>query len=204
MKVDASLNQAANAGNLFDKVSIVQQFIPYSNDIYLPLDYRLTAASDYVGIIKIEYKLNSILGDYLINSDSIKNYDPGAVLTILPESGKQDSLLAADEGTVPLTHEEEAAYNKIIRNRSSHEGLFYEAARIFSPQYRISNHFSINGPLSVYQFNHVEGHTIGLSGTGYELFNNTTDARISVSHGFPIDALKKALTLKFIQMRIEV
>ncbi len=197
IKIEASLNQSANAGNLFDKVFVIQQFIPYAGGIYLPLDYRLIAASNYIGIVKIEYELNSVLGDYIINSNTNVDSDPESVLTISSTTGRQDSLLQANQETVPLTEEEAIAYEKIDSSRSLHKGFIYDASRIISPQYRLSNHFSVSGPLNIYQFNHVEGHTLSLSGSGIGLFDNTTDARLALSHGFSDKRTKESISTAY-------
>jgi len=61
LKIEADLNSAAMVGGSFGKVSIVQQFQPYSNNIYLPVDYRVTASSNYIGVIKMEYVKGSVI-----------------------------------------------------------------------------------------------------------------------------------------------
>ncbi len=197
VKVTGSLNQNANSGNLFENVSITQQFIRYGNGLYLPLDYRIAANSNYIGMVKINYELNSFIGDYLINSNKNVSHDPDAVLTFLPADGKHDSLFQSDNETVPLTHQEALAYAKINSRSSFHKGFFYEASRIISRQYRLSDHFSISGPLDVYQFNHVEGNTINLNIYGNDLFNNTTWSKLNLSHGFADKRSKGSLDLSF-------
>jgi hypothetical protein len=197
MKIEASLNQSANTGNLFENVSMVQQFIPYSGGIYLPLDYRMFITSNYIGIVKIEYELSSLIGDYIINSDVNNNDAMNSVLTVLPESGKLDSLSRANQEIVPLTQEEASAYEKIDSTRSLYSGFIYNAYRIVSPQYRLSDHFSISGPLSIYQFNHVEGNVLSLSGSGNNLFDNTTNAKLAVSNGFSDKRLKESISVSY-------
>lgn len=196
IKIEAVLNQSANAGNLFENVSVVQQFIPYANGIYLPVDYHIFATSDYIGIVKIKYELNSLLGDYKINSTASNN-DVESVLTVLPETGKQDSLMQANQETVPLTQEEANAYEKLDSSRSMPRGFIYDASRIISPQYQLSNHFAVSGPLNIYQFNHVEGNTLSLSGSGNSLFDNTTDARLTVSNGFSDKRFKASISTAY-------
>jgi hypothetical protein len=184
VKIDAALNQSANDGNLFKNVFIIQQFVPYPNGIYLPVDYRIVAVSDYIGIIKTEYQLNSLLGEYIINSDT-NSIDPkNSLLTVLPANSTLDSLSLEDQESVPLTQEEATAYTRIDSVRYLSKGFIYNMARIISPQYQLDNHYSISGPLNIYRFNHVEGHTLSFSGYGKDLFDNTTVIELTASHGF--------------------
>jgi len=197
MKIEAALNQSANTGNSFESVSVVQLFIPCSGGIYLPLDYRMLVTSNYIGIVKIEYELSSLIGDYIINSDANINDAMNSILTVLPENGKLDSLSHTNLEAIPLTREEESAQGKIDSTRFLHSDFLFDAYRVVSPQYRLDNHFSISGPLNIYQFNHVEGNVLGLSGSGNSLFDNTTNAKLSVSNGFSDKRLKESVSASY-------
>jgi hypothetical protein len=197
VKIEASLNQGANVGNLFESINIIQQFIPYADGIFFPVDYRISAKSNYIGIVKIEYELSSLLSNYKINSNTNENINVKSVQSVLPESGRIDSTYWANQETVPLTQEEAIAYEKIDSSRTLPKGYIYSVSRIIAPQYQLSNHFSISGPLSIYQFNHVEGHTLSFSGSGNNIFDNTTDARITLSNGFSDKRFKESVSTTY-------
>ncbi|MGA7721594.1 MAG: DUF5686 family protein [Ignavibacteriaceae bacterium] len=197
MKIDASLNQSANSGNSFESVSMLQQFIPYPGGIILPLDYRMFVKSNYVGIVKIEYELSSLIGDYKVNSDTNNNDAKNSVLTVLPETRKLDLLSHTDQEIVPLTQEESNAKDKIDSTRFPHNGFFSDVSKIVSPQYRLSDNYSMSGPLSIYQFNHVEGSVLSLSGAGNNLFDNTVNVKLSISNGFSDNRIKESIATSF-------
>lgn len=197
LKFEAVLNQNANVGNQFENVSVIQQFIPCSNDIYLPLDYRMDITSNYIGILKTEYELSSLLGNYKINSDTNGNSPVKSIQAIMPEKGRVDSVFRANQETVPLTEEETKAYGRIDSIQSWSRGFYYTASRIFSSQYQLSDHYSISGPLTIYQFNHVEGHTLSFTGSGNNLFDNTTDARATLSNGFSDKRFKESVSAAY-------
>ena len=197
LKIEASLNQGANVGNLLENVSMMQQFIPYANGIYLPVDYRMFVTSNYIGIVRNEYELNSLIGNYKINSDANGINAGKSALAVMPENMIIDSLYWENQETVPLTQEEAVAIVRIDSLRLFSKGIIYNTYRIFAPQYQLSNHFSISGPLSIYQFNHVEGHTLSFTGTGYNLFDYTTDARLTLSNGFSDKRFKESLSTVF-------
>ncbi len=50
LKVEASLNRMANPGGLFNYVKVSQQFSVFENNISLPIDYRLFAEGNYLGL----------------------------------------------------------------------------------------------------------------------------------------------------------
>ena len=197
LKIEANLNKPANAGNAFDRIALIQQYICYNNKYYLPIDYRIFANSNFVGVVKINYDYSALIRHYNINSNNnILNINDEALIKTV-EDKERDSVLWADQRAIPFTPEEETAYDKIDSIRSRPKGFIYKAAQIFSPQYRLNNHFSISGPLSIYQFNHVEGNTISFTGAGNNLFDNSLDARLTLSNGFSDKRFKQNLSTIF-------
>ena len=184
IKIEANLNQAANTGNNFNNISLMQQYIPYQNHFYLPVDYRMSVSSDYIGVVKVQYEYNSLIESYKINYDGTDDEPGDAALSIISENGKNNPSKWSDIRAIPFTQEELIAYEKIDSLRSLPKGFFYKAAKIISPRYQLGNHFSISGPLGVYQFNHVEGHTISFTAMGNNLFDNSLDMKLTLSNGF--------------------
>ena len=197
IKIEANLNQAANAGNNFNNVSLIQQYLIYKNRFYLPVDYRISASSNYIGIVKVQYEYSSLIENYKINNDETDN-DPGdATLSILSENDESNPSRWTEQRAIPFTHEESIAYERIDSIRSLPKGFFNKAAKIISPRYQLSDHFSISGPLGIYRFNHVEGHTLTFTGTGNNLFDNSLDLRLTLSNGFSDKRFKENLSTIF-------
>ena len=197
IKIEANLNQAANAGNNFNNVSLIQQYLIYKNRFYLPVDYRISASSNYIGIVKVQYEYSSLIENYKINNDETDN-DPGdATLSILSENDESNPSKWTEQRAIPFTHEESIAYERIDSIRSLPKGFFNKAAKIISPRYQLSDHFSISGPLGIYRFNHVEGHTLTFTGTGNNLFDNSLDLRLTLSNGFSDKRFKENLSTIF-------
>ncbi len=197
LQIEANLNKPANVGNTFDKVSLMQQYICYNTNFCLPIDYRMFVNSNYIGIVKIQYEYSALIKQYKINSDDYKSNFDNESLSRLQDDNYKDTVLWDDNRAIPFTPEEAIAYKKIDSMRTLPKSFFYKAAQIFSPQYRLNNHFSISGPMGIYQFNHVEGHTLSFTGAGNNLFDNSLDARLSLSNGFSDKRFKQNLSTVF-------
>ena len=194
LQIEANLNLAANTGNNFDNISLMQQYIMFNDSFYLPLNYYMSVSSNYVGIVKIQYDYSALINKYKINEENLD-----ANQNVTPhkppyDQSVKDSNITSEMRAIPFTNEEASAYTKIDSIRSLPKGFFYNVSRILAPQYRLSDHYSISGPLGLYQFNHVEGHTISFTGEGNNLFENTLDARLTLSNGFSDKRFKESLS----------
>jgi hypothetical protein len=194
LQIQAVLNEAANTGDTFDSISLMQQFIRCGDSLPMPVNYLMKATSNYIGIVKVLYEYSSSIENYEINVSDNEDYDNNTTLSILSVNDKNDSLSWADKRAVPFTREESNAYNRTGSSDSYSNGFFRDAVRILSPHYKLNDHFSISGPLGIYQFNHIEGHTITFTGAGNGLFNNTLDAKLTLSNGFSDKRFKENLS----------
>ena len=113
IKVDLQLNRSANQGGIFDTIDVFQQFSMYDDSIYMPVDYRLIAGVNYLNLVKFGFELNTILYNYTINPKLKKNIFSKAVVTVLPDADKKDSLYWRKSVTIPNTKEEISAYERI-------------------------------------------------------------------------------------------
>ena len=193
-KIEANLNRAANLGNSFENISLMQQFVCYNDSICLPVDFRLNTLSNYMGIVKVQYKYSASIIKYKINENNSSDKPELANQLVLPETGEKDSLIISDQRTLPFTAEESVAFENIDSLRSQPKGFFNTAGKILSPQYQLSEHYSISGPLGIYQFNHVEGHTLGFMFAGNNLLDNAFDSRINFSNGFSDKRFKESIS----------
>ena len=112
IQVELELNRAANIGGIFDTISIFQQFSSYDN-IYMPVDYRLFLKGNVLGLARFGFELNTILYDYKINPDLTDDIFTMAIVTVLPDADKKDSLYWTSAQSIPNTKEEDHAYKRI-------------------------------------------------------------------------------------------
>ncbi|MGE5497622.1 MAG: DUF5686 family protein [Syntrophothermus sp.] len=198
MRIEADLNPAANTGNMMKKISLQQQYAPFQGGYTMPVDYRVFVSSNYVGIVKIEYELFSSINSYIFNMPEKSTVFIGSVPAVLPQDGEKGHEQWTKMRTVPLTHEEAEAYKRIDSIKSISRGYVNTAARILAPRYQINEHYSISGPAAIYQFNHVEGQTVGISLFGDNLFNNTIDGKINLSNGFSDKKFKQSFSVQYL------
>lgn len=197
VKIEAELNSAAITGGSFENVYVSQLFQSFSNYIDLPVDFKITAVSSYIGVVKIEYDFCAFMSDYKLNSSNQNNFSGKALFAVLPGAENQDSSYWQSQQSVPLTPEEFTAYQRIDSIQRAPKGFVYNAAKIFAPQYRLDDQYSISGPFGIYQFNHVEGHTLYFTGAGRNLLDNSLDARMTLSNGFSDKRFKESLSTAF-------
>jgi hypothetical protein len=189
IKVNLTLNKAANPGGIFDTVNVFQQFSSYSDSVYMPVDYRILATANYLNIFRFGFELNTILYNYDINPDIDENVFSKAIVTVKPDADKKDSLYWVSTQTIPNTEEETDAYHRIdsIKNIPV---TFWDDFSILSARMRLSDDFSVTGPLGLYHFNSIEGHSLDY---GFYL-NNAFDRRfnsfLKLSYGFSDRKLK--------------
>ncbi len=197
VKIEAELNGPANSGNNFKSILLSQQYVLYNNHFNLPVDYRMLVRTNYLGIVKVRYDYDALIENYRINkSDSDYSVNDPA-LQVVSENSNAEPASLEQYRPLPFTYEEAEAYERIDSIRSLPKGFLFKAARIISPQYKISSHFSVSGPLGIYSFNHVEGHTLRFNAAGYGLLDNTLDLRIGLSNGFSDKRFKENLTTIF-------
>lgn len=197
LKADVNLNSMANPGGLFDYVKIYQQFSIFDDGIALPIDYRLFAEGNYLGLAKFGFELNTILNSYEINSDIDEELFDNAVISVLPDADKKDENYWGSIQSIPNTMEEEIAYNRIdsLTNLSKSFGQDFS---FLSDKLELNNNIAITGPLGLYSFNKIEGSTLNLG----LYYNDGEEQRLnlkgSVSYGFADDLVKKELQIDYL------
>lgn len=196
IKVELELNHIANTGGTSENVTITQQFLPFANSTYLPVDYHIRLKSSYIGIARMEYELSSVIYNYKINN-STEDLSGRPLLTVLPGAEKKDSAFWKEKQIIPFTPEELRATAVIDSMKYAPRNFIETSLKVFSPQYQLNDHFSVSGPFGIYQFNHVEGHTLYFSASGYNLFNNKIDTKITLSNGFSDKKFKEKLLVNY-------
>lgn len=192
LKVDVKLNKMANPGGLFAYVNVFQQFSVFEDNIALPIDYRIFAEGNYLGLVKFGFELHTIMNSYEINTNIDDDLFDNAIITVLPEADKKEEIYWNSIQRIPNTVEETIAYNKIdsIANAS---GTFGQDFSLLADRIKLNKNFSIGGPLSIYSFNKVQGNTLNLN----FYYNDAERQRLltmaEVSYGFADDLVKKKL-----------
>lgn len=179
IKVDLTLNKAANIGGIFDTLNVIQQFSVFTDSIYMPIDYHLIIKINYLGLARFGFELTSSLYNYKINPQIDDSFFSKAVVTVLPDADNKDSVYWKEAQTIPNTSEEELAYKR-IDSLSKSEESFGDRFSILSGNIDWSDNFSTSGPLGIYHFNRVEGHAMDL---GFD-FSGLMDRRLYANTNF--------------------
>ena len=190
VKLDLSLNAPANPGHLFTEIKVIQQFSPFDlpdpqkgKSVYMPIDYRIFANVDFLGIARIGFELNTIFHDYKINSPIDDDLFNMAVIKVLPDADKKDSTFWKTTQTIPNSIEEVSAYKRI----DSLEAIpvtFWDRFSFLSGTLNLNDNLSITGPLGLYSFNRVESHTLNFGAEVSRLVDQRLNGSLNFSYGF--------------------
>ncbi len=193
LKVDVTLNTAANPGGIFTDIRVFQQYSKFENNIYMPVDYRLFAEGNFLSIFKFGFEINSILYDYDINAGIEDDFFDMAVITVLPGADDKDSLYWTERMTIPNTLEEAKAYKRI----DSLESLpvsFWDNVSLLSTSIPFTKHFEMSAPLAMYHFNKVEGNSVDLGFYLNDALGKRLNAETEFNYGFADKRFKKSFS----------
>ncbi len=197
LKVDISLNEAANYAGMLDSIRIFQQFVPFRDSIYMPVDYRLFLKGGVLGLVNFAFEMNSIMYDYSINEKLDNDLFDWSVVTVLPEADKKDSAYWAGIQTLPKSLEEVKAYEK-IDSIESIKTTFWENFSFITNRLPINDNLYISGPLDIYGFNKVEGHNIGFGVYLRGMDSKRLNADNYINYGFSDENLKYNFRYKYL------
>lgn len=197
IKVDLTLNKAANIGGIFDTLNVIQQFSMFSDSIYMPVDYHLLIKINYLGIARFGFELTSSLYNYKINPKIDDSFFNKAVVTVLPDADKKDSVYWKYTQTIPNTSEEELAYRR-IDSLSRTEESFGDRFSLLSGTIDWGNNFSTTAPLGMYHFNRVEGHAFDLDFNASSLMDNRSFNDANFSYGTADDRFKSSFSSRYL------
>lgn len=183
VKLDVKLNRAANPGGIFTKVNIFQQYLPYGDGIYMPIDYRLFVAGNVMGLVAFGFEINSVLQDYRINSELKADMFDNAILTVLPDADEKNSLYWSKRQKLPNTLEEITAYQR-IDSLEAVEKTFWDKFSFLATELNLSKNYGITGPLGLYSFNRIEGHGVNMGVYFHDLLKYRFNGNIETSYGF--------------------
>ncbi len=195
VKVNLSLNKAANFSGIFKKIIIDQQFDQYDN-IYMPVDYHLLVEADVLGLAKFGFELNTLLNNYEINKDIADDFFDKALITVLTDADKKDSTYWDSIQHIPNTAEELVAYKR-IDSVSAIPFSFWDEFSWLSDRVTYSKHFSTTGPLGLYHFNRVEGNAVDFGFYFYDLLDDRFKTSLKTSYGFADKKFKSEFSSEY-------
>ena len=189
VKIDVNLTASANPGRIFNKVNILQQYAGYENNIFMPVDYRIFADGNALGIFKFSMELNTIFYDYKVNSPIPDDIFNMAIVKVLPDADKKDSLYWKSTQTIPSTLEEQKAYTRIDSIETLPKS-FWDNFHLLSASVPINDNISMTGPLSLYSFNRVEGNTLNFGVDISQALDKRLNSGLNFSYGFSDNKFK--------------
>jgi hypothetical protein len=196
IQVELELNRAANIGGIFDTISIFQQFSSY-DDIYMPVDYRLFIKGNVLGLARFGFELNTILYDYKINPDLTDDIFTMAIVTVLPDADKKDSLYWTSAQSIPNTKEEDHAYKRIDSLKKV-PVTFWDKFSWLSTRTYFSENFAINGTLNFWRFNRVEGFTPRLGFYFEDYLDQRLNSSLDLAYGFSDKRFKTDFSFEYL------
>ncbi len=197
LKIDINLNAAANPGGIFTTVNIFQQFSLYEKDIPMPVDYRIFAEGNFLGLAKFGFEINTILYDYDINAVIPDDFFDMAIIKVLPGADDKDSLYWKNTQTIPNTSEEIKAYARIDSIESVPQ-TFWDRFSPLSTRISFNDNFSMSGPLFIYHFNRTEGHALNLDFYANDLLDKRFSGNMSAGYGFSDKKLKSEIEFMYL------
>ncbi|MDP4174043.1 MAG: DUF5686 family protein [Bacteroidota bacterium] len=185
IRIDADLNRAANTGGIFDRVNIFQQFLPYANQIYMPIDYRLYIRANILGLAKVGFELNSVLYNYRINEPLGDSLFSKSILTVLPDADKKGPSYWKSIQTIPNSLEEIKAYKQIDSIQAQPRSIWSRVKEeALGRHMSISENVSTSGLLGLFHFNRVEGWALDFDLAAENLFDRRLFSDGKISYGF--------------------
>lgn len=196
VKIDLSLNSAANMTGLLKKTKIVQQFSPFTKNIYMPIDYRLYVEANILGLITIGFDLNTIFHEYEINKNIPDDFFGMTIVKVMPGADKKDSLYWANSQTIPNTRDEIATYRKIDSIKALPVNIL-ERLQLLTPVIIFNENYSMTGPMALYDFNKVEGNALHFNFNGQNLLDYRLKGGVDFRYGFADKIFKKKINLTY-------
>lgn len=197
IKVDLNLNRPANTGGIFDTINIFQQFLEYNDNVYMPVDYRLFVTANLLGLARLGFELNTILYDYKVNPEINDDFFDLAVITVLPEADKKDSLYWTGTQTIPNTMEEQNAYKR-IDSLSNIPRTFWDNFSFLNSRMSFSKTLSTSAPLGLYHYNRVEGHSLDFGIYLVNALDLRFNSSLDLTYGFSDKKFKKAFSASYL------
>ncbi|CAN5640524.1 hypothetical protein BH10BAC5_BH10BAC5_01540 [soil metagenome] len=155
VKIDLNTNEAAKLRGI-DNIRFLQKFRQYSDDkketFWLPTDNQIYASGSFLGFVKFNAEVNSIVYDYKINNTFPRGiYDDDVAVKVMLNSEKDSSYWKKNE-LISTSYEERKAYTEIKKETDRRDKEIS-----LSPFGLKFGKYISSSPLQYYYFNRVEG-----------------------------------------------
>jgi hypothetical protein len=150
-----------------------------------------------LGLARFGFELNTILYDYKINSDFSNEVFSKAIVTVVPDADKKDSLYWLTTQTIPATLEEDKAYRR-IDSLQKVPVTFWDQFSWLSTRTYFSENFSVNGTLNIWRFNRVEGFTPRLGFYFEEYLDQRLNSSLDFAYGFSDKRVKTDFSFEYL------
>jgi len=194
IKVDLQTN---NAGNLrgIDKLNFIQKFSNFTdkkkNKFWMPTDVQIRAEGSFVGLIKFQGEVYTIVSDYNLNEKAPPGTFNDIVVKILPDAAKKDSLYWAKNQLIKNSNEEIKTFSKIEKDVVKKDNSF--SLTPFSLNYGKNLSLSL---FDLYRFNRIEGNQLKIK-INYSKDFNRINASAFYAYGFSDKKSKYEINTSF-------
>lgn len=181
MRVDLTTNDAAKPLGI-NKINFRQKFTSFSDRKYpdenywMPTDVQIFADGSFLGVIKFEAEIFTIVSHYDINKPAPKGIFDEFVVKVMPDAVK-DTAYWKNRELIKNTKEEKKAYNIIKRETSKKEN----ALGFSFSSMNLGNKFN-SSIVNYYRFNRVEGSALSFN-LNYREKLNRMNASFKIGYG---------------------
>ena len=197
VRADLELNGAALPGGIFQKVALFQQYLEYGNGIYMPIDYRIFANGNVLGLARFGFEFNTILYNYEINPEIENSFFDKALVTVLPSADEKADEYWTRTQSIPNSAEENLAYGRIDSLKSIPK-TFGDRFSFLSTETDIGGGFQIPGPLGLYHFNKVEGHAFDFFINYFDSDKKRLTSSADFSYGLDDERFKYDISVEYL------
>lgn len=181
MRVDLSTNDAAKPVGI-NKIVFNQKFSPYTESkkktlYWMPTDVHIFAEGSFMGLVKFEADVFTIVSDYQLNKKAPKGIFDEFIVKVMPDA-KKDSAYWAKNELIKNTNEEKKAYKQIeIEDKKRDKEITIGLTSV-----NYGKHLSTR-PLNYYSFNRVGGNSL-MFNLGYRATLNRFNTDAYFGYGF--------------------
>lgn len=196
--VDLGINKVGTLGSFFDSLKIFQQYFPFGDQkIYMPVDYNFSGKVNLIGLVRAGFELSTLLSSYQINVPLSDTVFDKAVIKVLPDADEKPAGYWESIQSIPTTTDEQKAYIKIDSLQNIPKS-FWDSFSILSDRFSLTDNISVSGPIGLYYFNRVEGHSLSFDITVSNLDKNRLFFELQQKYGFNDKEYKFNFTGRFL------
>lgn len=180
-KVELKANEAVNINGISD-LTFKQKFSIFNdkrkNIFWLPTDVQIYANGEFLGVIKIQGEVFTIVSDYVLNEPAPAGTFDEFIVKVNPDASKKDSAYWVANQLIKNTEEELKAYRKIETESKEKSGRISFSPTTINFGRKFRTYYT-----DIYTFNKVTGSDIGLN-LEYGAFEDKYRIYGKIGYGF--------------------